>query len=171
MLGLNSFLVLISCTTILGAPRRQTALRVCDLLQQLAKLDGKLVAARGTYEIEAHGSILLSDDCDSGARYKLPGVGWAVWLAVPDEADALGARRAKFQVEAKSFKALEHLARLPASARRKVVLTIVGQLTTFNDFRLTRTPQGAYIGNGFGPSGLYPAVVVIKAVEHIVSKP
>lgn len=144
---------------------------VCQLFHDLPRFDGQTVSLRGAYNKEVHGAALTGEKCLGLEKYVVPGSEPSLWLVVPGEAADVGARSPRYQIDRQGFRELERLARtdLPDSINAKV--TAVGQLTVFKGFELKRMPDGGYAGNGFGPYGMYPAVLVIQTLKDVVLSP
>jgi hypothetical protein len=62
-----------------------------------------------------------------------------------------------------------------AEARRQVgldsslaiVATFIGELRARKDIQILRDPEGWYYGTGYGQSGQYPALLVLKTVRDV----
>ena len=138
-------------------------LHVCEVFEHLDRYDGKIIAVRGVYIQEIHGAALSGGSCPAASRYGFPGQDPSFWLVMPEAAESVGARPVRFQMDPKGFAEYE---RIPLRAE----ITVVGQLTVFKAFKLNHWPNDSYTGNGFGPGGRYPAVLVMQTVKDVGMK-
>jgi hypothetical protein len=142
-------------------------LPVCEVFEHIDRYDGKMITVRGVFNHEIHGAALSGEGCPAAARYSVPGQDPSFWLIMPEEAEMDGARPVKFQMDPKGFAEYERIPRPRGTELVRVEITVVGQLNVFKAFKLNHWPNNSYTGNGFGPGGRYPAVLVMQTVKDV----
>lgn len=141
-----SGLFLILAIAALGQPPRKPArhifhiVSVCDVIQRAKKLRGELVAVSGKIDLQ-NGVLESCQACPSSI--KSHGVAWinSLYLRIPN--DDLMRQFRKVQLE--------------SSDKNKYVV-IIGYIDTRDNLMATNK-NGEFVGNGFGPFGIYPSQI------------
>lgn len=131
---------------------------VCEVLQNLERLNHKAVAVRGVVVSGGHGSF-LSGTCKSHIITK--GFEWpdTIWLVNPRDSKGL------FEADKKADeKVRNEIKRLSLGPKDRLVLTYVGSLETKDLAERVETRAGHSVPFGFGPDNDAPAQLTVKTV-------
>jgi hypothetical protein len=155
----------------------EPVLTVCDVLQKLNSLRGKMVAVRGvvveTWD-QVHGPYVRADNLRGPSCLGVPDTWRSVILLdrpTPDGSGTFSAsydRSFRFQEQPPTLTAL--LARMRAEGPNSdYIVTLIGELVTKKDLSIVRLPNGLVKGNGYS-GGAFPAVLLVKTVRNPVRK-
>ena len=140
-------------------------LGVCEALQQLDSLNGKVVAIRGERFANDHGRWLLAPGrrCPSELR-----TGEHVWpnSIYLSEAEA---KKLDFNSLAAAEVWIEGQTSDPRGEKYSIVITYIGRLQT-RQLLVARQPDGTLIGNGYGAGAGSPAKLTYHAARGAVVK-
>jgi hypothetical protein len=145
---------------------------VCGLMAKLKSQRQKIIRVRG--ELFAGSEITALGDQACGKPFTAGGIKWAtaVDLVSSDYRPGGGEPRAPFVTEPA---VMARLASTVAERKRlgrngKVLITVTGFLRVRDKYIPMTTGYGVQ-GNGYGHLGVYPAQLVIKAIEDITILP
>jgi hypothetical protein len=155
-----SSIILIGFQSLCGAPKTREVYTVCEVLDQLASLNNKMISVRGKVIYAGHGSFLLGP---CGSKLKVKGFTWpdVIYLNTAD------ARDHGIEPDARAY---EHANKVIRKSRPQpgddVLMTFVGVLQTEDLAKLTWLNRlNQPIGNGFGPQNVAPAQLLVKTVK------
>ncbi len=159
-----------SASSITSADRSSfSPVDVCDVVDAPSKYNGQLVALRGTLKTGMEEMALYGDACKR--TLTTHGHRWpaAIWLTPNPGSDAKAERRL-------DRPAIEHLnaaIRVARTQKAEIQATFVGILEARSKYFGGTSPNGDWIGNGFGHLNAYPAQLVFTTVRDvsIVRKP
>lgn len=156
------------CVIAFGCAEALPPIGLCDLFQNLREFHGRSINVRGHFNAGVHGAVLVNETCPSESiQYPVFGHGSAVSLATPD-ADLSGISTQRMRLPPAVLEQYRHLVKMAAEQDVEIQVTVVGHLWTRKSFKTKTIPGGAWIGNGFGFMGRYPAVLVIQSLKDIV---
>lgn len=137
-----------------------TVYSVCEVLDQLASLNRRMISVRGVVISGAHGEFLVGR---CGSKLKVRGFTWpdVIYLASPHSG-------VLFETDAKAYERVRNtVRRLRPRESDEVVMTYAGMLETEDLAKLTLLNRlNQPIGNGFGPDNVAPAQLVVKTVMN-----
>jgi hypothetical protein len=151
--------------------RGENPVSVCGVLSDLGRYRGKLIAIHGFLGGGSRHGWYLQDD--AGDDKPCVAVVQAGQTWPPDIALIQYVRGSEIEDRPPSFESdarqIENMLSEPqrvVSDRGDLVIavTLVGELRSRKDIRILRSKEGWWAGNGYGQSGQYPAVLVLKTV-------
>jgi hypothetical protein len=177
-----ALVVLVSIATYANSQETDwlKTLSVCDVLRDLPKLNGQIVAVRGAFVATDEGWWLEADNCRDGLQtgdFKWPS---HLWLTSPQaiasmdprlketQRTAWGLGEIGFRQDKRAFAEFFATVKQRSSDQPvRIVATFLGLLETYKDLtlRIRRYPSGVVAGYGFGHLGASPAQVVLKSVS------
>jgi hypothetical protein len=155
----------------------EPVLTVCQVLQRLNSLRGKMIAVRGGV-VETWGNVHGPYVRAEGLRGpSCPGIpdAWRPVLLLDRPTPGGGGtfsasfdRPFTFQEQPPTLTAL--LARMRAEGPNSdYIVTLIGELVTKEDLSIVRLPNGLVKGNGY-QGGAFPAVLLVQTVRNPVRK-
>lgn len=156
----------------IGIAQTIPRLGVCEALQKLEVLSGKIVAVQGGLQLGRHDFALGETHCD--ITPETDGVKWpnAVSLvfsaSVSSNSSDADPRSVEFALGLSRLAVNTYvLGSPPIPPPVQISATFIGRLHTRSGYRPLRTPAGLS-GTGFGFMGFYPAELEVIAVRDLV---
>jgi hypothetical protein len=134
---------------------------LCDVMANLAGLNGKEVAVRGTWGSGGHGEWLSATGC----KYSLTTESrtWRNQIALVEEKSA-----SKIDFESLAALAIRMESLKGNRQEYDIIVTYIGVLETRVPLQVAHYPNGEVAPAGFGPLGVFPAQLHYRAVRHVV---
>jgi hypothetical protein len=160
--GMTCVFMVTACEGFAGE-EKGNALTVCSVLSNIDSYRNKYIVVRGFYNWSTHGWSLLDNYGDEPCTEVMnKGCLWPPGIS-------LGVLYADTERIMKMLANSRHIQREFDNKGKfvKIVATFSGELKTKSDTVIIRKTNGAYVGNGYGLNGRYPAQIIVNDVSDI----
>ena len=145
---------------------------VCEALTDLDRYRGKVIAIRAILRGGRHGEFLqdgYGDEPCQGVSKR--GHAWPPAVAITQYTRGSDVEDgpATFESDTEEIRTALAKARsqVGQDSNLAIVATFTGELRARKDIQIVRDPEGWYYGTGYGQSGQYPALLVLKTVRDV----
>jgi len=171
--------LLLGVFLIYPASAAERPLSVCETLSNLRFYRGKVITITGILGGGTRHGWILKDRLDDEPCRNLEAQGrtWpaAIVLAEYTNGSDLEDGPADFESETMQIESLLSEPKKIIQGRADLVIaaTFVGQLRSRKGVNIQRSKDGWYVGDGYGQSGQYPALLVLKRAREVrvIAKP
>jgi hypothetical protein len=170
----SSCLAAVSVVVTTTAPLRSLggSVTVCEVLTNLDLYRGKVIAVRAILRGGRHGEFLQDADGDEPCEgISKRGRTWPPAVAITQytRGSDIEDGPATFESETEEIRTALAEARnqVGRNSSLAILATFTGELRARKDIQIVRDPEGWYYGTGYGESGQYPALLILKTVRDV----